>query len=197
MTLVSGLLRDGGGGVDMAFRPVERMQIKNAVERVLHAPGNHQGGILEMAMVFDCNLSAECVRQAGTDIAALLKSHSEVFRNVRLNTICWEGDGELMKEVTSIPHLQMGRCFDGYRCRRDKKRLELLAGELKKFYARSKLVLLFTDGDCLIGDEELFIENMHPFLYRKFIVIRFCMDGQDPDGWRTEVHTGMEKDWMW
>lgn len=181
----------------MAFRPVERMQIKNAVERVLHVPGNYQGGILEMAMVFDCNLSRERAVQAGKDIAALLKSHSEVFRNVRLNTICWEGDGQLEKEVTSIPRLQMGGCLDGYWCRRDKKRLELLAGELKKFYARSKLILLFTDGDCWIGDEELFKENMHPFLYRKFIVIRLCEDGQDEDGWQAKVHTGMERDWMW
>ncbi len=181
----------------MAFRPVERMEIKNAVERVLHVPGNYQGGILEMAMVFDCNLSGECVRQMGKDIAALLKSHSEVFRNVRLNRICWEGDGEWEKEVTSIPRLQMESCFEGYQCRRNKKRLELLAGELKKFYARSKLILLFTDGDCRIEDEELFKENMHPFLYRKLIVIQSGADGPDADGWQVKVHTGMAKDWMW
>lgn len=103
----------------------------------------------------------------------------------------------MVKEVTSIPHLQMGRCFDGYRCRRDKKRLELLAGELKKFYARSKLILLFTDGDCQVEDDELFEENMHPFLYRKFIVIQPGAGGQEADGWQAKVHTGMEKDWMW
>lgn len=187
---------EAGGEIVMAFHAVERMQIKNAVEKVLHVTGNYQGGILEMAAVFDCNLSEDCVRRVGKDTAALLKSHSEIFRNVRLNTICWKGDGNLEKEVSSIPLLQMGRCFDGYWCRKENKRLELLAGDLKKFYARSKLVFLFTDGNCHVGDEGIFNENMHPFLYRKLIVVRLGTDGQDAGDGQVTVHMGLGKEWM-
>lgn len=180
----------------MAFSPAERMQIRNAAERVLHVPGNYTGGNLEMAMVFDCGLSMECVRQTGKDMAALLKSHSEVFRNVRLNVIFWEGDGKLVKSVTSLPQLQMGRGLDSYQCVECRKRTELLAGQLKKFYARSKIIMLFTGGNCRVEDEGLFQENMHPFLYRKWIVIRLCAD-QGKDGhWPVKVHMGMEKGWM-
>lgn len=156
----------------MAFTPVERMQIKNAVERVLHVPGNYGGGMLEMAMVFDCNIPEDCMRQIGKDIAALLKSHSETFRNVRLNTICWAENDKLIKEVSSIPLLQMGRCFEGYQCEKKTKRLELLTEQLKKFYARSKIIMLFTDGDYTVEDRALFQESTHPFLYRKLIVLK-------------------------
>lgn len=179
----------------MVFTPGEKMQIKNAVERALHVPGNYNGGTLEMAMIFDCNLSEECVRETGKAIAVLLKSHGEVFRNVRLNIIWWEGDEELAKEVISIPHLQMGRCFDGYRCIENKKRVELLAGQLKKFYARSKIILLFTDGNCRVEEEELWKENMYPFLYRKLVVIQLCIGKQDADNRLMKIHTGMRKGW--
>lgn len=180
----------------MSFSLTERMQIKNAIERVLHVPGNFTGGTLEMAMVFDGNLSGECVRQLGKETAALLKSHSEIFRNVRLNTICWEGDDALVKEATSLPQLQMGNYPMGYRHIKDRKRLELLAGQLKKFYARSKIILLFTDGNCRVEEEKLFEENMHPFLYRKLIVIQLDTDGQDTETPSIKVHMGMNTGWM-
>lgn len=164
----------------MAFTPVERMQIKNAVERILHAPGNYRGGILEMAMVFDCNLPEEYIKQMGRDIAALLKSHSEIFRNVRLNIICWETDEKLVKEMSSLPHLQMGSCFAHYKHTKSRKRWELLAEQLKKFYARSKLIILLTDGDYFVGDTKLFDDSLRPFLYRKLMVIR-CLETEDAE----------------
>ena len=195
----------------MAFTPVERMQIKNAIERVLHAPGNYSGGTLEMAVVFDCNLSKSVIRQIGKDIADLLKSHSEVFRNVRLNGICWEKDEVLVKELTSLPYLQMGRYFDDYECVKNRKRLELLTEQLKKFYARSKIILVFSDGDYQIKDERLYKESMHPFLYRKMILLR-CYKEEvyenmqssnqeneigtatqaESENWKMELHTGMD-----
>lgn len=180
----------------MAFTLTERMQIKNAIERVLHVPGNYTGGTLEMAIVFDCNLSERCVRQTGKDIVALLKSHSEIFRNVRLNTICWERDDRFVKELSSLPYLQMGRCFDGYQRMENKKRVELLAGQLKKFYARSKIILLFTDGNCQVEDEELLNKNMHPFLYRKLVIVQLYADEPEADKHMAKVHMGMEKGWM-
>lgn len=163
----------------MAFTPVQRMQIGNGVERVLHVPGNYNGGILEMAVVFDGNLTSEVIRQRGKDIAGLLKSHSEVFRNVRVNGIYWKEDGVFISEVTSLPKLQMGRCFEGVLEKEQRvsdigmsKRLELLTAQLKKFYARSKLILLFTDGNYRIGDEAVYRESLHPFLHRKVLVLQ-------------------------
>lgn len=192
----------------MAFTPVERMQIKNVIERVLHVPGNYSGGTLEMAMVFDCNLPKEFSRQMGKDIATLLKSHSEVFRNVRLNGIRWEEDEVFIKELTSLPLLQMGRYFDTYECVERRKKLELLMEQLKKFYARSKVILLFTDGNYVIENDEIYKANMHPFLYRKLIVIQCCNQSglqkevasadtgeegmEDVVPWKLELHTGTE-----
>lgn len=155
----------------MAFTPVERMQIKNAVERILHVPGNYGGGVLEMAMVIDGNLSEEYRKQLGKDIATALKSHSETFRNVRLNLILWEEDGKFRKELSSLPNLQMSRCFEGCECVKSKKRMELLAEDLKKFYARSKIVMLLTDGDFCVEDKRMMDESMHPFLYRKMMMV--------------------------
>ncbi len=176
----------------MAFTPIERMQIKNAIERVLHVPGNYNGGALEMAMVFDCNLPKEPICQMGKDIAALLKSHSEIFRNVRVNGIRWETDEGLVKEVTSLPHLQMGRYFEVYECTVHRKRLELLTEQLKKFYARSKIIILFTDENYCIEDAVLYKESMHPFLYRKLILVRCCQDRGNTEEWKLEVYSGTE-----
>lgn len=190
----------------MAFTPIERMQIKNAVERVLHVPGNYNGGILEMAMVFDGNLVGEVVKQLGKDITALLKSHSEIFRNVRLNGIRWMSDEEMINEVTSLPHLQMGRYFETYEHRNDEKHMEILAAYLKKFYARSKIIILFTDGNSRIEDLALYKESMHPFLYRKLIVVECCVENavgtnREKDSvnesteavcWKLQVHSGVE-----
>ena len=83
-----------------------------------------------MAMVFDGNLTEGCVRQTGAETAALLKSHSEIFRNVRLNIVSWEGDDELAQELSSLPLLLMGRALGGFRHAENKKRPELLAGYL-------------------------------------------------------------------
>ena len=39
------------------------------------------------------------------------------------------------------------------------------------FQARSRLLLLITDGDLIIEDQALLRENLNPFLYRKLILI--------------------------
>ena len=169
----------------MAFTPVERMQLKNAVERILHVPGNYSGAALEMAMVFDGNLSEEYRKQLAKEIASLLKSHSETFRNVRLNLILWEGDGGFRKELSSLPGLQMGRCFPGCSSVQRRKRIELLTEDLKKFYARSKLIMLFTDGDFYVENKDRMKESMQPFLYRKMMAV-YC------EGERIRVSSGVE-----
>ena len=39
------------------------------------------------------------------------------------------------------------------------------------FQARSRLLLLITDGDLIIEDQALLRANLNPFLYRKLILI--------------------------
>lgn len=164
----------------MTLAPMARIQFKNVVERVLHVPGNYRGGTLEMAIVFDSVLDKSHVLQLGKDIADLLKSQSEIFRNVRLNTIRWISDDRIEKEISSMPFLQMGRYFDSYEQIENEKRADILAGQLKKFYARSKLILLVTDGNYLLGDRERLKSNLRPFLYKKLVIIR--ISANKPEG---------------
>lgn len=152
---------------------VAKKQFKNLVEQVLHTPGNYRGGILEMAMVFDACLPPKVLQQLSAEITGILKGHSEVFRNVRLNTIHWQSDQTLVKEVTPLPYLQMGRYFDGCVQVLEQKRLESLAAQLKLYYARSKLILIFTDGSFVIGNENALREALQPFLGRKLIYITY------------------------
>lgn len=155
----------------VAFTAVERMRLKNAVEKALHVPGNYSDGNLEMAMVFDCNLSKEFITQVGKEMASILKSHSEVFRNVRMNALQWRSDNELIKEISSLPLIQMGRYFEDYERIQSVKQIEILAEQLKIFYARSKIIILITDGEYIVGDNELLKNSLQPFLYRKLIMI--------------------------
>lgn len=159
---------------------IERKQLKNAVERVLHVQGNYMGGILEMAVVIDMSLSKEDASERAKELVSTLKTHSEVFRNVRLNTILWKSEQEFIKEVTPLALLQMGRFFDTYESVPAKKKWDGLLATLKKFYARSKLIIVLTDSDALSKDEGSLIpvenkteakESMQPFLHKKMIVL--------------------------
>lgn len=150
---------------------VMKLKCMNLVEQVLHVPGNYSGGILEMAIVFDGSLEKETVRGLTGDLIKALKSHSQVFRNVRLNTIIWKGSETLIKEVTPMPVLQMGRFFDSWETIKDEKSFDELARQLKLFYARSKLILVLTAGDFVISDEAATDRSMKPFLEKKIIFI--------------------------
>ena len=88
---------------------IAKMNLNNAAERVLHVPGNYTGGILEMTLVIDCALSGEYVRQTAAEMAATLRAHSEVFRNVRLNLLYYKSEEEIENQVVPISFLQMGR----------------------------------------------------------------------------------------
>ncbi len=148
-----------------------KMNLKNAVERALHVKGNYTGGILEMTLVIDCALPKDYVVEMASDIAAVLRSHSEVFRNVRLNLLLWRGDEDMENQVIPISFLQMGSCFESYQKVEAVKTLDKLAANLKLFHARSKLILALA-GECLLkGDEEALFRNMHPFLGKKSLFL--------------------------
>lgn len=177
----------------MDLNAVDRMKINNAVERILHAPGSNTGGILEMAFVFDMNISRDDASNIAAGICGSLKAHSRVFQNVRLNAIRWYSDEKIVKEISAMPLLQMGRYFEDYDYSPKQKRLELLMGELKKFYARSKVVVFLTDEKYTVSDKQYLMESLQPFLYRRMImIIRENKSGAEEDGHRLVIKSGMD-----
>lgn len=155
----------------MAMDLIMRKQFKNAVERVLHLQGNYTGGILEMAVVIDTNLPKETAIERAAELAELLKTQGEVFRNVRLNTILWQKEEEFTKQVTPLAMLRMGRFFEDYACMETPKSWDGLLALLKKFYARSKLILVLSDTDFQVKNKGTAKESLQPFLHRKLILM--------------------------
>lgn len=171
--------------------PVEKLRFKNAALLVLHAPGGplcaqngnalrgnadmpgHPGGKkpLEMTLVFDSVLTEGEARAAGADIISALKGADEIFRNVRCNVVWWRSDDEIIHEVAAAPMIQMGRCFDGWKERQGEKRVELLFADLKKFEARSRLLVVAAGQGYVTGDQELQRAALNPFLYRRLLFL--------------------------
>ena len=84
------------------FTQVQKLQLRNEVQRVLHVPGNYTGGILEMAIVIDHCLTKEQVKETVKEIVQTLKQTDQVFRNVRLNVIDWYSDDHFEKNVKGM-----------------------------------------------------------------------------------------------
>lgn len=154
---------------------VHKMKIRNSTEMILRVPGNYRGGVLEMTIVFDYNLSREKLVKVTGELVGTLKSQSEVFRNVRVHTYKWKNNQTIEKEITPLPILQMGRFFDEYEQNPQVKSLDELTRQLKLFGARSKLVILITDGSNRIIDETEISKNLQPFLLKKMMIIQ-CKD---------------------
>ena len=160
---------------------LQKKNLVNAVERVLHVKGNYSGGILVMTLVVDCGLPREYVRGMAADIASVLRSHSEVFRNVRLNLLYWISEEKLENKVVPFSFLQMSKCFEDYEEQEKEKSLDMLSAKLKLYHARSKLILVLAGKNPVINDAEALRRNMHPFLGKKSI---FLFQGDDRLNWR-------------
>ena len=155
----------------MELSMIQILKMKQSVERILHVPGNYKGGILEMAIVVDCSLDKEAARETIKTLVKALKSHSETFRNVRLNVIWWKSDEEIVTEVLPMPVLQMGTPFENYEQCKTEKTFDGLLENLKLFQARSKLILFVGDGAFVVADEEKCMESLKPFLGRKMLLL--------------------------
>ena len=154
---------------------MQLMKIKNGVMRILHVPGNYDGGILEMAIVADYHIPKEELDAMASKLANGLKRQNETFRNVRLNLIKWVSDEQIIKEISALPTLQMGRAFadcEELTEKVDAKTLDELLRQLKLFYARSKVIILLTDGSYRIEDEKKVWEHLNPFLRRKLLIVQ-------------------------
>ena len=153
----------------MSLSPVVLMRFKNTVERILHVPGNYKGDVLEMAVVLDHNVSRETVSELIPQLFRTLKMHSEVFRNVRLNMVQWESDELISGQVAPMSMAGLASYYDGYECRPVRKDLQKLIQYLKLFQARSKLIILVTDGANEEGSKESLKAAMQPFLDKKLM----------------------------
>ena len=154
---------------------IQLMKIKNSVMRILHVPGNYNGGILEMAIVADYHMPYEEINEISKKIANGLKHQNETFRNVRLNLIKWISDDRIIKELSSLPKLQRGSAYEDYaenaQQNMTEKTLDELLRQLKLFYARSKVIIVLTDGSYLVEDESKVTEYLNPFLKRKILFV--------------------------
>ena len=155
----------------MELSMIQLLKMKQGVERILHIPGNYKGGILEMALIVDCSLDREDAKNSVQGMVKALKSHSEVFRNVRLNMIWWQSDEKIVTEVIPMPVAQMGTPFESYEQVKAEKSLDALLKNLKLFQARSKVILLISDGAFEISEEEGCMESLKPFLGRKMLMM--------------------------
>lgn len=170
---------------------VQQKQFKNMVERILHGPGGYAGGILEMTLVCDYHIPKQQLVEITSELVSILKKHSEVFRNVRLNVIKWIDDSLIVKELAPMAYVQMGTVFQDYyrwieqttdmlgltEVARDlvvtgPKSLQELTRQLKLFYARSKLVIVVTDGDYCVGNVKKVKEHLQPFLHRRMMFVQ-------------------------
>lgn len=151
--------------------PIKIKNIKDQIQRILHAPGNYTGGILEFAIVLDYHADKQSLMRFASELVKILKSTDKIFLNARLNLIKWIKDEKIIKEVSAMGILQMGRCFEDYEQGDADKIYDILTGQLKKFYARSKLIILVTDNSFVIKDLQAVNENLNPFLHRKLMKI--------------------------
>lgn len=157
------------------FTVVTRMQLNQAVERILHVPGNYNGGILEMTIVVDMKGEPETCKEVLMNVAKSLKQHSEVFRNVRLNVVKWIGDTGMVNEVVPLISLTTSSFYEEFFepvQKDEKKHISFLMDYLKKFHARSKLILIVTEGryqkDVDEEDSKRLQQALLPFLGKKF-----------------------------
>lgn len=153
----------------MELTEIGALQIAKKADAILHIPGNYRGGNLEMTFVIDTSLELESFTEAVAAVVRSLKRESEIFRNVRLDLVFW--GRETRMQVTSMAMLLTGGAYDGYKCDPHKKYYEELFAYLKKFHARSKVILVFADEQNEVFDREAAREALSPFLKNKLLLI--------------------------
>lgn len=146
-------------------------QLKDTVERILHVPGNYDGNILEMTVVVDSHLSKEEVQDLLPKLLRTLKMHSRIFQNVRFNFVLWKSDEQISHQVCPMTMAMMDSFYQDYEQEETEKHLENLAAYLKKFHARSKVILVLTRGAYQVKDREELHRQMQPFLEKKWMFL--------------------------
>lgn len=152
----------------MELTEIGALQIAKRVDAILHVPGNYRGGVLEMAVVIDTSLKPEDFRGAVVTTRAL-KRENDIFRNVRLNLVFW--GREMESKAVPMAMLMTGGAFDEYRCCPCEKYYEELFVYLKKFQARSKVILAFAGEQNKVLNDQAAKEALSPFLKSRILLI--------------------------
>lgn len=153
----------------MQLTELGALQIAKRVDAILHVPGNYRGGNLEMTIVIDTSLKLNDFKDAVAAVVRALKRGNEIFRNVRLNLVFWGQETET--KTVPMAMLMTGSVFGEYQCLPCKKCYEELFMYLKKFHARSKVILVFADEANKVLDEQAVKEALAPFLKSKLLLI--------------------------
>lgn len=153
----------------MELTEIGALQVARRVDAILHVPGNYRGGNLEMTIVIDTSLELGDFTDAVAAVARALKRGNEIFRNVRLNLVFWGQETET--KTVPMATLMTGGAFVGYQCCPCKKYYEELFAYLKKFHARSKVILVFADEQNEVLDKQAAKEALSPFLKSKLLMI--------------------------
>ncbi|MBE5876582.1 MAG: hypothetical protein E7290_06815 [Lachnospiraceae bacterium] len=158
----------------MSLSQIQQMQVNKQVDMILHAPGSQvlEKQQLEMAFVFDMSADKEYLSSVTKDIVTTLKRHDKIFQNVRCNVVRWEE--KVSTEVMPMSFIQMGKPFteDNLADAVDKKALlEELCAYLKLFHARSKCIIVITEGNYVIEDRKKLIDALNPFLKSKILFV--------------------------
>lgn len=152
--------------------PVFLKQLKNTVDRILNVPGNYtKGKVLEMTVVIDKNLSKEILAALLPEVLRSLKTHDRVFQNVRFHAAYWETDEKPEDKVLPMTMAMLDGFYEGYAQRASEKSVLRLAQYLSLFHARSKLIILLTDGSFKEEGREEIKKSMQPFLEKKLMRI--------------------------
>lgn len=168
---------------------------------ILQSPANQvRDGKLEMAFVFDLSSDPGYLRETAAQAAGALKQHDRIFQNVRCNAVYWAADG-LSTEVLPMSYVQLGRvcgeagdktedgsektCPENQLIEKNRRlcpenqtveestkpRLEDLTGYLKLYHARSKCILVITEGNYEVSDRKSAREALNPFLKSRLVLI--------------------------
>ena len=185
----------------MALTQIQKLKLNQQIDMILQSPANQvRDGKLEMAFVFDLGSDPSYLRETAAQVAGALKQHDRIFQNVRCNAVYWAADG-LSTEVLPMSYVQLGRvcgeagdktedgsektCPENQVIEKNRRlcpenqtveestkpRLEDLTGYLKLYHARSKCILVITEGNYKVSDRKSAREALNPFLKSRLVMI--------------------------
>lgn len=152
---------------------VQLFQLNKMADHILRTPGNaSHGKQLEMAFVLDETSDRTYVLDTVKELAASLKRHDRVFENVRCNVVGWSLEG-CTTHVLSMSYLVLGKAGEVMEDAMpgEKASMETLAAYLKLYHARSKLIIVITEGDYQTGNAGRLCEHFSPFLKTRLLVV--------------------------
>lgn len=170
------------GGESVRIQAENRIKLKREVERILHSPGMKLYRTssesmarlpLELAVIIDSSLAKEEASETVGELAAVLKSFGEAFRNVRVNVLWWKTEQEIVQQICPLAALQMSSLFETYEKNEEEKTADYLTAYMRKFQARSKIVFLAaSENTWKVECPEEVRCQMQPMLHRKWLILQ-------------------------